>query len=419
VYDNVEIGVKAGKGGSGAVTFRREKFVPLGGPDGGDGGDGGSVILKADGSITNLRHLIPRRLYTAADGARGTGSKKQGKRGADLVLAVPQGTIVSRLTENGREMLADLETEEQTATVARGGYGGWGNVHYKSSTEQAPAIAQDGSPGEEALLHLEMRLIADVGIIGFPNAGKSTLLAAASAARPKIASYPFTTLEPNLGVVTVGNTTFVMADIPGLIEGASQGRGLGHDFLRHIMRTRVLVHLVDGAAPEPLVSLYQVNQELALFDIDLSRREQIVAVNKIDLPEVAQRLPGLKTELKAAGVKAFFISAALNEGVVPLMEAVAVALLRLEAARAGDDTAPVKVFRPHPRRPARVEKDGAVFVVHAPELERAVSLPGAGEDAIKMEIERQLLRLGYARLLEKAGIKAGDRVRVGQREWDW
>jgi GTP-binding protein len=418
VYDNVEIGVKAGKGGSGAVSFRREKFVPLGGPDGGDGGDGGSVVLQADESVTSLRHLVPRRLYKAAEGGRGAGSRKTGKRGADLVIRVPSGTIVSVINEEQREELADLETAGQTAVAARGGYGGWGNVHYKSSTEQAPAIAQDGRSGEEKALYLEMRLIADVGVIGFPNAGKSTLLAAASAARPKIASYPFTTLEPNLGVVSAGGETFVMADIPGLIEGASTGRGLGHDFLRHILRTRLLIHLIDGTA-SPVDNLYKVNQELSLFDPDLARKEQIIAINKIDLPEVAQRLPEMKAELKEAGIRAFFISAAQGEGVASLMEEAARMLKHIKAEKGTGAQAPIKVFRPQPRHPAQVEKVGDVFVIHAPSLERSVSRPGATEEDVISEIKRQLLRLGYSRALEKAGVKPGDRVRVGQREWEW
>ena len=253
MYDRVEISVKAGDGGDGVVSFRREKYVPFGGPDGGDGGDGGNVVIKADSGITDLKMYRQHKLYKAEKGENGKGQKKHGKSGNDLVLLVPVGTIALGISGTAEELLiADCEEPGQEEIVALGGRGGQGNTHFATSTNQAPRIAQKGEKGEERTLVLEMRLIADVGIIGFPNAGKSTLLSKVSAAHPKIAAYPFTTLEPVLGVVEAGMDEFIIAEIPGLVEGAHLGKGLGHDFLRHIVRTRVLIHLVDGTSETPV-----------------------------------------------------------------------------------------------------------------------------------------------------------------------
>jgi len=287
VFDRVEIVIRAGDGGDGAVSFRREKHVPFGGPDGGDGGDGGNVVILADLSVTSLRMFKRKRVYRASKGEGGKGKKKHGKSGEDLVLRVPAGTIVLDKERSSDEALvADCAQAGQQAVVARGGRGGLGNTRFTSSTNQAPRIAQKGEVGEELSLILEMRLIADVGIIGFPNVGKSTLLAAASAAKPKIASYPFTTLEPVLGVVEVGLKSFVIAEIPGLIDGAHLGRGLGHDFLRHIMRTKILIHMIDGASASPVEDMVRVNAELSAFELTLAQKSQLVVINKIDLPQV-------------------------------------------------------------------------------------------------------------------------------------
>ena len=253
MFDRVGIEVKAGAGGDGVISFRREKFVPFGGPDGGDGGDGGDVIIMADSSVDSLRVFGRRRFYRAADGKDGKGKGKHGKKGENLILTVPVGTVVLRKTQIVDDaLIADLKQPGQQVVVTKGGRGGLGNTHFASPTNQAPRIAQGGETGEENSIILEMRLIADVGIIGYPNVGKSTLLAAASAAKPKIASYPFTTCEPILGVAEVGQRSLVLAEIPGLIDGAHLGRGLGHDFLRHIVRTKILIHLVDGSAASPV-----------------------------------------------------------------------------------------------------------------------------------------------------------------------
>ena len=266
MFDMVEIGIKAGKGGSGIVRFRREKCIPFGGPDGGDGGKGGAVIIKADADVSSLISLRHGKLYRAKDGENGRGRKQHGKGGADLVLAVPVGTVVSGQAQFADDTeIADLLQPSQLVVVARGGRGGLGNIHFASATNQVPQIAQKGWAGEEKSIILELKLIADIGIIGYPNVGKSSLLAAASAAKPKIASYPFTTLEPALGVVETGQWSFIVAEIPGLIADAHLGRGLGHDFLRHVVRTKVLLHLVDGCSASPVEDMIQVNNELSLL----------------------------------------------------------------------------------------------------------------------------------------------------------
>ncbi|HET8944683.1 MAG TPA: GTPase ObgE, partial [Dehalococcoidia bacterium] len=300
MIDRVEIVVEGGAGGNGIVSFRREKFVPRGGPDGGDGGDGGNVILLADRSVRTLKELGRRRIYRAERGVHGQGADKHGRRGESLLIRVPVGTQVSAVRADGSlEMVADLVVAGQQVAVARGGLGGWGNARFKSSTNQAPRIAQRGQPGEEARLRLDLKLLADVGIVGLPNAGKSTLLSVISAARPKIADYPFTTLEPALGVVESGWERFVVADIPGLIEGAHEGVGLGLEFLRHIERTRLVVHLVDGSSPDPVRDYETVNAELREYGQELADREQVLVVNKIDIPEVSARMGELTKAFQA------------------------------------------------------------------------------------------------------------------------
>jgi GTPase len=316
LYDRVEVSVRAGDGGDGVIGFRREKFVPFGGPDGGDGGDGGNVVIKADPGITDLKMYRPHKLYKAQKGENGKGQKKHGKGGKDLVLLVPVGTIALGISGTAEELLiADCEEPGQQEIVALGGRGGQGNTHFATSTNQAPRIAQKGEKGEERTIILEMRLIADVGIIGFPNAGKSTLLSRISAAHPKIDSYRFTTLEPVLGVVEAGKKEFIIAEIPGLIEGAHLGKGLGHDFLRHIVRTRVLIHLVDGTSETPVEDMIRVNNELSMYDPELARKPQVVAVKKIDLPGMKDRLDNIETEFGHAGVSVLFISAETGAGI--------------------------------------------------------------------------------------------------------
>ena len=420
MFDQAEIVVKAGEGGDGAVSFRREKWVPFGGPDGGDGGDGGDVVALADSAVTNLRIFKQKRYYRAADGKDGRDKKKHGKNGGNLLLTVPVGTMVSYKSQIGGDtLIADLEQAGQQAVVAKGGKGGLGNTRFASSTNQAPKIAQKGEAGEENSIILELKLIADVGVIGYPNVGKSTLLATVSAARPKIASYPFTTREPILGVVEVGQRSFVLAEIPGLIDGAHLGRGLGHDFLRHIVRTKMLIHLIDGSSSSPVEDMAQVNTELSLFDSALAQKPQLVVVNKIDLPQVRTRLAELRESFTAAGTKALFVSAATGEGIPELMAETMNMLQSATVSEAGGKVLR-KVFHPQPRDVApRVHKEGDTFVVTAPELERIVTRLDVTSPDVRRQLKRQLARLGVGKRLEKAGIKPGDRVRCGDLEWEW
>ena len=419
MFDRAEITVKAGDGGDGAISFRHEKFVPFGGPDGGDGGDGGRVIVAADSAINDLRKFRLKRAYHAAKGGNGMGKRKHGKAGEDLELSVPVGTLVSYGDAVEIENLADLEKQGQRVVVAKGGKGGSGNTHFASSTNQAPQIAQKGEVGERNSIVLEMRLIADAGVIGYPNAGKSTLLASASAAKPKIASYPFTTIEPVLGVVEIGRESLVLAEIPGLVTDAHMGRGLGHDFLRHIMRTRILIHMVDGGSVSPTDDMIHVNEELRLFDPDLAHKPQLVAVNKIDIPEVRARIAELKSDFGDTPGGVYFISAATGEGVSGLMEAAGRMLSRLAAPKEGVET-PRKVFRPRPRAGGvTVNKEDDVFVVVVPELERIVTRDGSLDAEVRWQLKRQLARAGANKALEKAGVKPGDRIRWGDIEWEW
>lgn len=347
--DLVKIYVEAGKGGTGVVSFRREKFVPLGGPDGGDGGHGGSVSLEADAQLSTLMPFRRRRHFRAERGRHGEGSNRHGASGRDLLVKVPAGTLVKD-SETG-EVMADLAVPGARVMVARGGRGGWGNAHFATSINRAPRLATLGEAPEGRWLVLELKLLADVGIVGLPNAGKSTLLSSVSAANPKIADYPFTTLEPQLGVVELGDVVLVLADIPGLIEGAHRGAGLGHEFLRHVERTRILLHLVDGASDDPWRDFQAVNQELALYSPALASKVQVVALNKVDRPEVLERLSEVRAWFKKGGVEALAVSALSGEGIPALLGRLA----REAAAHPREESAGggFKVFRPTPVSPGR------------------------------------------------------------------
>ena len=349
--DNVEIWVKAGDGGNGVVSFRHEKYVPFGGPDGGDGGKGGDVWLLADKNVATFRQFRYKRRFRAESGKHGSGQKKFGVSGEDLTIAVPLGTMVFENGEEPGALLADMRQPDQRYLIAKGGKGGLGNVHFANSRIQAPKTATKGQAGEERRLILELRLIADVGIIGYPTVGKSTFLSAVSQARPKVADYPFTTIEPALGVVEVGEGKFVVAEIPGLIDGAHLGKGLGHDFLRHAERTRVLIHLLEGNAGAILDNMDKLNNELAWYKPKMAQKRQVVAVNKIDLPQVQLRLLEITREFISRGLKVFFVSAMTGEGIPELMAAVAESLEVKE-----EDTveeAPLHVFRPKPKASRR------------------------------------------------------------------
>jgi len=411
--DQARITVRGGNGGNGVVSFRREKYVPRGGPDGGDGGRGGSVYFLADPQRTTLGDFRHKRRFTAAHGGHGAGQNCHGKTGDDIVIPVPCGTLVYE----GDKLLADLNQPGERVCVARGGRGGLGNQHFATAVKQAPRFAQRGEPGEEHELDLQLKLLADAGIVGAPNAGKSTLLAAVSAARPKIADYPFTTLEPQLGVVTVDiDANFVLVDVPGLIEGASKGAGLGDRFLRHVERTRVLIHLIDGsAAPADAVKqLKMIERELRAWNPRLLRVRRIVAVSKQDLPGADATLAAVRA---AVGDSVYGISAATGAGIRELMGAVYNAV---RAARATEDEGQGEVvLRPKPKpldATVLVKKEGRAFRLSGTKIERVAAMTDLDTDEGQVYFQRALARTGARRKLEKAGAKPGDRVRVGDAE---
>ena len=415
--DTVEIQVRSGNGGNGAVHFRHEKYVPRGGPDGGDGGRGGDVILEVRPTLNTLYSFRHTTRYFANDGKAGAKQKMSGRGAEDMIVHVPPGTIVFDVA-NG-QILGDLTEPGQQLTVCKGGRGGRGNVHFKSSTNQAPRAAEKGEPGEEKRLRLELKLIADIGIVGIPNAGKSTLLTALTNATPKIAAYPFTTLEPNLGVAVVDeDTSIVLADIPGLIEGASLGIGLGHEFLRHIQRTRVLIHLLDGLSEDPLADYNQINAELSVFDPALGKKPQVVAVNKMDQPEVLERWPGIKKQFKKLGVDAIGVSALARTDVRELLLG---AVKKLAEAPEPEAIVSLPVYRqPEDPRDFQVirDPDGSWRVVGAG-IERAAAMTYWEHDGAVRRFQKIMESLGVDDALLKAGAQEGDTVHIGEFELEY
>jgi GTP-binding protein len=416
LYDEARIHIQAGDGGDGCVAFRREKYVPFGGPAGGDGGRGGDVVLYVDAHLNTLYRFSKQRRFRAAGGSHGRGKNQHGASGSTTRIPVPPGTVV--YDDQTGDLLGDLTAAKAELVVAEGGRGGRGNARFASSTDQAPRVAEHGEPGEELWLRLELKLLADVGIVGLPNAGKSTLLAAVTAARPKIADYPFTTLQPNLGVVVLDDQTeFVLADIPGLIEGASEGKGLGHEFLRHIERTRVLIHLVDGLSADPLADLEVINRELATFGRGLAEKPQIVAVNKIDMPEVRRRWRGIETTLKRAGHSPLAVSALAREGARELLYRAAQLLAEMPEAAAAQQ---VPVFRLGEDEDAySVEREADGWRVRGVRVERLATMTVWNLEESVRRLLRGLERLGITDALEEAGVEPGDTVRIGERELVW
>ncbi|RME35841.1 MAG: GTPase ObgE [Thermoflexia bacterium] len=415
--DEATIYVKGGDGGNGCIAFLREKYVPFGGPAGGDGGRGGDVILYVDPHLNTLYHFTHQRHFRAERGQHGRGKNQHGASGADLRVPVPPGTIV-RDAATGR-ILADLTEPGQEVVVARGGRGGRGNARFATPSNQAPRIAEKGEPGEERTLHLELKLLADVGLVGRPNAGKSTLLAAVTAARPKIAPYPFTTLHPYLGVVALDEqTTFVMADLPGLIEGASEGKGLGHDFLRHVERTRLLIHLLDGTSEDPVQDFRAINAELAAFGHGLDRKPQLVAFNKMDLPEARNRWPAVRDALRAQGYEVFPVSGLTREGVRELLWRAAQLLAQLPRAQPVAHEIPV--FRlEDDERTFWVEREPDGWRVRGKRVERLVAMTPLELDEAVQRLHRRLERMGVLDALREAGVRPGDIVRIGDAELVW
>lgn len=414
--DEVEISVYSGKGGDGMVHFHRSSHNPRGGPDGGDGGRGGAVVLVVDEMLRTLHTFRFKKQFVAEDGRPGGPNRRSGRAAPDLELRVPPGTRVWDAAS--RELIGDLTAANQRMTVLPGGRGGRGNQHFATSRNQAPRIAEKGAPGAELSLRLELSLIADVGLVGVPNAGKSTLLASLTRAKPKIANYPFTTLQPNLGVAALDeDTSLVLADIPGLIEGAHEGKGLGHGFLRHIQRTRVLVHLLDGLAQDPLADFAQINSELALFDPQLAEKPQIVAFNKMDLPDVQARWPDLEKQLRKLGYPALAISAASGQGVRQLLGAAANTLAELPPPEPAPE---LPVYRPQAERNEfHVEREDQAWRLRNAPLERAAAMTYWEHDQSVRRFQRILQHLGADEVLRQAGVQHGDMVRIGEYELEW
>lgn len=421
MIDSVEIGVVAGDGGNGAVSFRREKFAPRGGPDGGDGGNGGDVVFVSDRQVSTLSHYHDRRVQNAVSGQPGAQNQRTGKSGEQLELRLPPGCqIFDAADGDDAEPIADLADDGARLVVARGGRGGRGNRRFATATRQAPRFAQAGVAGEQRRLRVELKLLADVGLIGLPNAGKSTLLRAWSAATPKVAAYPFTTLEPQLGIVRVDYDSFVAADMPGLIEGASRGIGLGHEFLRHIERTRVLVHVIDMTRDDPVADRALIDAELEAFGYGLAEKPQLIALNKTDDADGGARLELLEEsgDLEALGEPRMAISALMRDGTDGLARR-ALQILR-EVIEDEERTAPPPVLRPEPRRRRfTIEYVDGVAVVEGRSAERWAETLDLQNNEARYELYVRLRRMGVTRALERAGVALGDPVRIGTAELRW
>lgn len=426
-YDSAKIYIKAGDGGNGAATFRREKYVARGGPDGGDGGPGGNVYVRVDPQENTLIDFRYQQHFRAEGGTNGSRQKKQGKTGEDLFIDVPPGTVI--YDDETSEPLADLIEPGDTYMVARGGRGGKGNTRFKSSTRQAPRIAEKGEPGQELWVRMELKVIADVGLVGFPNAGKSTLLSAVSSARPKVADYPFTTLEPSLGVVDPGRSrgrSFVMADIPGLIEGAAEGVGLGHEFLRHIERCRLLLHVIDGSGGleqrDPVDDFHNINRELEEYSPILAERPQVVAVNKIDLHETQENLERINAAVSEFAYPVYAISAVTGQGIEELVQAISTMVAELPA--------PEPEVRPEDRvvytLPEEDEDYFEVeqlsphhFQVHGEKIERLTRMTDFNNEEGADRFQRVLDKSGISEALEEEGVEPGDVVHIAEAELVW
>ena len=419
--DKVKIYVKAGNGGNGAVAFHREKFVAAGGPDGGDGGRGGNIVLRVNDNMSTLMDFRYKRKYTASPGMDGQGGRRSGKRGEDLVIQIPRGTVIRDAATN--EVIKDM-SDDDDYILCKGGRGGWGNSHFATPTRQVPRFAKAGLPGEEHEVILELKLLADVGLLGFPNVGKSTLLSVTSNARPKIANYHFTTLYPNLGVIYVDEgVSFVMADIPGIIEGAAEGAGLGHDFLRHIDRCRLMIHVVDVSGCEdrdPVEDFEKINAELANYSETLASRPMIVAANKCDLiPEGSDNLERLRNYVTERGYDFYEISAATTQGTKQLMRVVAGKL---------KDLPPVVIYEPEYVKPLAeageaddlsIQQYGDTWVISGKWLQQLINDINFGDYESRMYFDRQLRKSGLFEKLEEMGIEDGDTVSIYDFEFDY
>ena len=417
--DRAKILIRSGKGGDGHVSFRRELYVPNGGPDGGDGGRGGNVIFEVDEGLNTLYEYRHKRKFKAQDGEEGGKRRCHGKDGSDIILKVPEGTII-REAESGK-VIADMSGENRRQVILQGGRGGAGNMHFATSTMQVPKYAQPGVPAQELEVLLELKVIADVGLVGFPNVGKSTFLSRVTNAQPKIANYHFTTLNPNLGVVDLqGAPGFVIADIPGLIEGASEGVGLGHEFLRHIERTRVLIHIVDAASTEgrdPVADIYAINKELEAYNEEIAARPQVIAANKIDaLGDDEEPIQRLKDEFEPKGIRVFPISAVAGKGLKELLyyvrelldQAPQEAIVFEQEFFPGEEL----VYENLPYTVAKSEEEEGVFIVEGPRIEKMLGYTNLDSEKGFAFFQNFLKNTGILKELEQAGIQEGDTVRM-------
>ena len=412
--DKAKIFITAGRGGDGCISFRREKFVPLGGPDGGNGGKGGDIYIETDTKKSTLLDLSYRPKFFAENGSRGESANKYGKYGKDLVIKVPLGTLIYK----NNELFADLKEEGQKVLVAKGGRGGRGNSAFKTQKHTVPRIAEKGEPGEEAEIELELRLIADVGLVGFPNAGKSTFLSVISSARPKIADYPFTTLEPNLGVVSLNDKQIVIADIPGIIEGASFGKGLGLEFLRHIKRTKVLLYMIDvsGFDGRDPYEVYKIlNKELKQYSKFLSKKHTVIALNKTDVCDCGQNIEKFKKNIK--NKKIFSISNVSKEGIDKLLSELA-KLVELPVKEEDIQSVPIKKYIYEPDFKIDIDEYG-IFVISGKKIEVLAEMTKFNEDEALRRFQNILKKMGVDIALEEKGCKVGDTVRIGNFEFDY
>ncbi|HIF43409.1 MAG TPA: GTPase ObgE [Dehalococcoidia bacterium] len=426
MIDTVRLNINAGSGGNGCSSFLREKYRPKGGPNGGDGGDGGSAYIVGDSSINTLLHIKFNSTIYVIHGGHGGGKNKRGANGDDKKIMVPMGTVVYRMYPDGEKEYVDDITTENPRLVAVGGRGGWGNSRFASATNQQPVLAQRGEKGERVVLFLELKLLADVGLLAKPNAGKSTLISMCSAAKAKVADYPFTTVEPILGVVKVGRNDFVMMEVPGLLEGAHEGIGLGHEFLRHAERARLYVHMLDGMSEDPVEDYLMINQELEQFNPEMASKNQLVVVNKLDVTEVRETQEDLKVRLLHAignkGSSVQFISAATGEGVDKLMGNILGALndLPKEEPIEGPQVEPMR-FRPQRSSTKEaVWRDArGVYVVESESMERLTAYADTKDQRVLLQLWREMRRSGLANSLIDAGIEAGDTIRFGEVELTW
>ena len=427
MIDTVRLNIRAGNGGNGCASFLREKYRPKGGPNGGDGGDGGNSYLIGDPAYNTLLHIKFNSTIYCDSGGHGKGKNRRGGNGKDSVIPVPIGTVVWRLNRDGsRDFLTDVR-DDTAFLVGRGGKGGWGNARFVTSTNQEPVLAERGERGEAAVLFLELKLLADVGLLARPNAGKSTLISRCSAAKTRVADYPFTTVEPVLGVVRAGKRDFVMMEIPGLLEGAHKGVGLGHQFLRHAERARLYVHLVDGLSDDPADDYRMVRDELLRFNPELADKRQMVVVNKLDVTEVRERRTEVAESLRQALVgmgeqrgDVMFISAATGEGVEAMLTRIAGILEELPKDELDGEGVVLERTGGRPRRvPESVRVEDGIYIVESERLERLSALADTRDQRVLLQLWREMRRTGMAEKLIDEGIEVGDTIRLGEVEVEW